>query len=122
MQLHWEESVRAACPPIWTVAEPGDHGAEVTGTQGIGVKTPNAAAVAAATVGLEIELHMPKGRILRIGLLSITVASGMVVTALFNGSTFNIDGATPKGQLSTAPPQTQKPILCPRTKPSTKRK
>lgn len=111
MQLHCEESVSADCPPICTVVEPGDHGATVLGIQGIGVKTPNAAAVAAATVGLDIELHMPKGSIFKIGLLSITVAIGMVVTTLFSGRTFNIDGATPKGQLSTAPPQTQKPIL-----------
>ena len=35
-----------------TVGDPGDQGAGKTGVQGIGVKTPNAAAVADATVGL----------------------------------------------------------------------
>ena len=34
---------------------PGLHGAEITGTQGIGVRTPMAAAVAEATVGLAID-------------------------------------------------------------------
>ena len=34
---------------------PGIQGAEMTGTQGIGVNTPQAAAVAEATVGLAID-------------------------------------------------------------------
>ena len=34
-----------------TVGTPGAHGATVSGTQGMGVSTPKAAAVAAATVG-----------------------------------------------------------------------
>lgn len=46
-----------------TVGEPGIQGAVVTGMQGIGVKTPNAAAVAEATVGFAGDEHMPKGRI-----------------------------------------------------------
>jgi hypothetical protein len=35
--------------------------------QGIGVKTPSAAAVAAATVGFANDVHMPKGIMLTIG-------------------------------------------------------
>lgn len=38
--------------PIITVGDPGAHGAGSTGMQGIGVRTPKAAAVAEATVGL----------------------------------------------------------------------
>ena len=38
-------------PPISTVGEPGIQGDAVAGTQGIGVNTPKAAAVAAATTG-----------------------------------------------------------------------
>jgi hypothetical protein len=53
--------------PIITVGEPGTQGAAVTGMQGMGVRTPSAAAVAAATIGLEGELHMPKGAILTMG-------------------------------------------------------
>ena len=34
-----------------TVGAPGTHGAGVLGMQGIGVRTPRAAAVAAATIG-----------------------------------------------------------------------
>ena len=35
--------------------------------QGIGVSTPRAAAVAAATVGFAIELHIPNGMMFTIG-------------------------------------------------------
>ncbi len=49
-------------PPIETVGEPGVQGVTVTGTQGIGVRTPNAADVAEATAGLLMELHIPKGQ------------------------------------------------------------
>jgi hypothetical protein len=51
-----------------TVAEPGTQGAGVTGTQGIGVKTPSAAAVAAATVGFASDWHIPKGGMFAIGM------------------------------------------------------
>ena len=52
---------------MFTVGEPGAHGAGITGKQGMGVSTPRAAAVALATVGLAKELHMPKGGILTMG-------------------------------------------------------
>jgi hypothetical protein len=52
---------------IKNVDAPTTHGAAVAGMQGIGVRAPMAAAVAAATVGLASELHMPKGRMLTIG-------------------------------------------------------
>lgn len=51
-----------------TVGDPGTQGAGVTGIQGIGVNTPNAAAVAAATVGLANEVHMANGKILTMGM------------------------------------------------------
>lgn len=54
--------------PRNTVGAPGTHGDGVFGTHGIGVKTPNAALVAEATVGLPRLLHTPKGMILTIGL------------------------------------------------------
>jgi len=55
-----EVLLRAGMFPIRTVGEPGLHGATVLGMQGIGVSTPKAAEVAAATVGLAIDVHMPK--------------------------------------------------------------
>lgn len=79
-----------------TVGEPGAHGAMVMGMQGIGVKTPRAAAVAPATMGFARELHMPKGRMFTMGLLSMMLAIGIAVMTLFMGSTINAAGATPK--------------------------
>ena len=60
MQLQVEELVSAGWLPIVTVGEPGDQGALVTGMQGWGVRTPRAAAVAAATCGLDGLVHIPK--------------------------------------------------------------
>ena len=51
---------KAGEPLINTVGLPGAHGATVTGTQGAEVNTPDAAAVAATTAGLVVELHIPK--------------------------------------------------------------
>jgi hypothetical protein len=47
-----------------TVGAPGAHGNGVAGMQGIGVKTPIAADVAAAVAGNEGDEHGPKGMIL----------------------------------------------------------
>ena len=46
---------------------PGIQGAMVTGWQGMGVSTPSAVAVAAATCGLARLMHMPKGGMLTKG-------------------------------------------------------
>ena len=54
--------------PIITVGFPGVHGAGITGIQGIGVRTPKAAAVAVATVGFANDEHIPKGKIFTIGI------------------------------------------------------
>src|SRR5258708_35275048 len=82
--------------PIMTVGEPGAHGAAVTGTHGMGVSTPSAAAVAAATVGFDGELHIPHGGIFAIGMLSIIVAAGgPPAIAAFAGSTTKLLGPTP---------------------------
>jgi hypothetical protein len=82
----------------------------VTGTHGIGVITPSFAAVAAATVGLAIELHMPNGKMFTIGLLSIMLAMGMAVITRLAGSTINELGATPNEHWSIAPPHTRLPM------------
>lgn len=58
---------RHGFPPTVMVGLPGAQGDVVTGIQGMGVRTPSAAAVAEATVGLANELHIPKGRILTMG-------------------------------------------------------
>jgi hypothetical protein len=52
--------------------------------QGCGVRTPKAAAVAAATVGFDTVVHMPQGVTEDIGATSITVAAGLpaIMTAV----------------------------------------
>lgn len=96
--------LRAGMLPIITVADPGAHGAGITGTQGIGVKTPKAAAVAEATSGFAMELHIPKGGMFTIGMLSMMFEAGVPPTmTLFFGSTLFALGATPKVQAIMAP-------------------
>ena len=100
--MHFDVLFRAGMPPIITVAEPGAHGA-VTGTHGIGVNTPSAAAVAEATVGLAIDMHMPKVGMFVIGMLSMIVAAGAPAIVLLVGITISAEGATPNVQVIAAP-------------------
>jgi hypothetical protein len=50
------------------VGKPGTHGIVVAGMHGMGVNTPIAAAVAAATVGLASDVYIANGKILICGL------------------------------------------------------
>ena len=97
MQINVDWAVRAGIFPTNTVGDPGIQGAGVAGMHGIGVSTPSAAAVAAATVGLARLLHIPNGIMFTNGLLSIIFAIGMLPTIVrLVGSTFNVPGAMPK--------------------------
>jgi hypothetical protein len=78
----------------------------VTGIHGIGVNTPKAAAVAAITMGLAGQLHIPNGGTFKIGLLSIMLAAGAPVITRFVGNTDKALGATPKLHCSKAPAAT----------------
>jgi hypothetical protein len=83
---------------------PGAHGAEVTGMHGIGVNTPNAAAVAAATCGLLGVLHMANGMMFFMGTLSIIVAAAILLAlTVFSGVTTMLLGAAPKLHCNIAP-------------------
>ena len=53
-------ALTAGSPARFTVVLVPDHGGMNTGMQGIGVSTPIAADVAAATVGFVCDVHMPK--------------------------------------------------------------
>lgn len=93
--------------PIKTLGEPGAQGADISGIQGIGVSTPNAAAVAAATVGFAMELHMPKGWMFFIGTKSTIVAAGFPsANVRFSGVTMSGVGTAPKLQAHMAPRHT----------------
>ena len=110
LQLHMEELFNAGWPPSITVGAPGDQGAAVTGMQGIGVNTPNAAAVAEATVGFEGDMHMPKGGMFTVGLLSMMLAAGAPTMVLLAGSTLSALGAAPKVQAIMQPEVTKSAI------------
>lgn len=68
MQFNVDVLFKAGMLHNKTVGAPGTHGAGVAGIQGIGVSTPSAAAVAAATMGFEGELHIPNGGMFIIGM------------------------------------------------------
>jgi hypothetical protein len=65
--MHVEVLFKAGMLAMRTVGEPGVHGATTTGMHGMGVKTPNAAAVAAATEGFAGLIHAPKGMMFTMG-------------------------------------------------------
>jgi hypothetical protein len=102
--MHLETLSRAGMFAMRTVGAPGTHGAEVAGTQGMGVSTPSAAAVAAATVGFAGELHIAKGMMFTSGTWSMMLAAGgPSASTLFFGSTTKEEGAAPKVQVIMAP-------------------
>ena len=113
-QIAFEELFNAGLLPIMTVGDPGTHGPGTLGMQGIGVNTPIAAAVAAATCGFAIDMHMPNGAMLTIGLLSMIVAAaGPPALTIPTGKTFNADGAAPNVHIICAPDDTRMPIRHP---------
>lgn len=93
-----------------TLGDGGTHGAGSTGVQGIGVRTPSAAAVADATAGFSRLEHTPNGAMLRNGTLSLTFAMGAAPTiGRPIGSTVSVDGRAPKLHCSIAPLHTGRP-------------
>ncbi len=88
-----------------TVGAPGTHGAGVLGIQGMGVDTPKAAAVAAATIGLEGDWHMPNGGMFIIGTWSMMLAAIMLLVITVLGVGTRLLGATPKVHFIIAPIQ-----------------
>ena len=65
---------------------------------------PKAAAVAAIPAGFVLELHMPKGMMFFMGMLSIIVAAGLPPTLVkFSGITISVLGATPIVHIIMAP-------------------
>ena len=109
--MSFDELLSAGKLDISTVADPGAQGDGVFGMHGIGVSVPQAAAVAAATVGFAILLHIPKGIMLSIGLLSIIVAAGIDAVFVVVGLSMSVEGAAPKAHCSDAPLQTHTPIF-----------
>src|SRR5512144_1998942 len=96
----------AGIPPFMTFVLPGTQGAAVTGTHGIGVSTPRAAAVAAATVGLAADVHAPNGGMFMTGAKSLLLAEGVLVMTRLSGRTTRVEGATPKLHIMVPPVHT----------------
>ena len=104
-QAHWQVQVlsSAGMKPSNTVGAPGFQGV-VTGMQGIGVNTPEAAAVADATVGLLGVVHMPNGMMFFMGTKSMMFAAGWLPESTrFSGVTTNVDGPIPIVHIKVAP-------------------
>jgi len=107
LHMHWEVLLSAGMVATITVVDPGAQGAVVTGTQGMGVSTPSAADVAEATEGLVMDMHMPKGMMFTMGMLSMMFAAGMLEhMVLLVGMTVRVPGAAPKEHISVAPETT----------------
>lgn len=106
-QFNWQVLFKPGFPAILTVGEPGVQGDCVTGRQGMGVNTPLAAAVAAATWGFDRDVHMLKGMMFTMGICSITVPAGRLLAATrLAARAINCPGAIPKLQLRVAVVQT----------------
>jgi hypothetical protein len=103
MHMHVEVLFNAGIPPSIIVADPGTHGAVVAGMQGMGVNTPKAAAVAEATVGFAMDMHIPKVGIFVMGIMSMMLAAGVPHMVRLAGRTTSEDGAMPKEHIMTAP-------------------
>lgn len=109
-QQHWLPCSSTGPAGVITVGFVGIQGAVITGTHGIGVrvKTPRAAAVAAAvaaaTVGFVIVIHIPNGITFTIGIISVIVPTGRPHTKMgILGIIWRQAGDVPKLHLHIAP-------------------
>ena len=74
----------------------GIQGDIITGIHGMGVSTPSLVAVAAATAGFVIVLHIPKDFIFTIEMQSVTEATFVpFISTLFRGVTISEHGVAP---------------------------
>jgi hypothetical protein len=107
MHMSVDVSSRVGISASKTVGAPGTQGATVAGMQGMGVRTPIAAAVAAATIGFAGDIHIPNGMMFSSGMLSMMLASGISsVSTMFVGNTTSELGAMPIVHIKVAPMQT----------------
>jgi hypothetical protein len=103
IHMHLDDFVITGAPPIST-RELEIHGAGVTGTHGMGTRTPSAAAVAEATTGFAIDRHIPKGKMFTSGLLSMMFPTGGPwPRTRLTGRTFRGAGVSPMVQRNMLP-------------------
>ena len=108
--MHLELASRAGKLRTRTVGDPGIQGV-VTGMQGIGVSTPSAAAVAAITIGLAGDMHMPNVGIFAIGTQSIIFAACGPCPITVGTKTTSGVGAIPCEHFSNEPMFTNFPAI-----------
>ena len=104
-QFNVDVLFNAAELQISVVGEPTTQGAGVTGTHGIGVKTPSAAAVAPATAGFAMDRHIPNDGIFTIGTWSMMLAAIMLLVITVFGVGMRLLGDRPKLHCIVAPKQ-----------------
>jgi hypothetical protein len=80
--MHFDIASSAGMLPIRQPEDPGAQGAAITGTQGAGVKSTGGGRFVA---GFATLLHIAKGKMLVMGMLSMIVAAGIVAIVLFLG-------------------------------------
>ena len=103
MHMSLQSCARHGFPPISTLFPLGIK-LIVCGMQGCGVRTPSAAAVAEATIGLVNVVHIPKGPTFVMGAASNIVAAGFPSASTIEFCvTFNGAGAVPKEHIRFAP-------------------
>jgi hypothetical protein len=107
----FDDTSSAGAPFSRVFVVPGSHGPVGTGMHGMGVNTPSAAAVAAATVGFESEVQAPNGQTVTTGAWSVTFPAGEPARHWCTGSTTRDAGATPKLHIAVAPATTWGGIL-----------
>ncbi len=87
---------KAGLPQTFTFEDAAPHLPVTIGMQGTGVNTPNAAAVAAITMGFAIDWHIPKGKIFKNGVESEMLATGwLLLNTTFLGKISSGTGAMP---------------------------
>ena len=112
MHMHLHSLVKQGLPFAMTVLLEGSHVPVVFGTQGCGVRTPSAAAVADATAGFARLLHIPKLWMLTMPLPSVKVPTGFpFISTVKAFVALNVDGIVPKEHFRVAPVVTNCDIL-----------
>jgi len=106
-QMQVDPATSTGAPPAMVCGAIGIHGAGTAGTHGIGVNTPRAAAVAAATMGLANDWHMPNGAMFAPGAISVMVATGRPSTIGRGATTERVEGARPNVHMIIAPETAQ---------------
>lgn len=101
--MHIAPCASTGWPPTIVRGALGVHVPVVAGTQGMGVSTPSAAAVAAATCGFASDVHIANVGTFTRGAASAMVATGRPSTRTRGvGSATSVAGAVPNEQVTVA--------------------